>query len=131
MYHNSEKIPELIQFTQLKRPPQYLLKPLILFIFLLLLWYFMPGLLQKIDVTVGSIDPSVWLLILLSFICFFAVTALSWWLLKQFWLIMGLPSFKLMISQYNTLQLWQQLTFYWVSFGLVLLAALGCLGAIF
>lgn len=33
-------------------------------------------------------------------------------------------------SQFNTLMLWQQLSFYWASFGLLLLAASICLAAI-
>lgn len=105
-------------------------EPALLFIVLLLLWILTPGWLHQLDKTAGSVDPSVIMLVLLSLLTFLIVTALSWWLLQHFWLAMGLPAIGLMILQFNTLKLWQQLGFYWGSFFLVLLAALGCLTAI-
>ena len=103
--------------------------PMLLITVLVLTWFFMPLLLRRIDPTTGSIDQSIWLLILLSVICFVLMTAISWWVLKQSWSLLGLPPFNKMVSQFNTLQVWQQLSFYWVSFFLLLLAALGCLSA--
>ena len=105
-------------------------EPALLFIVLLLLWILTPGWLHQLDKTAGSVDPSVIMLVLLSLLTFLIVTALSWWLLQHFWLAMGLPTIGYMVLQFNTLKLWQQLGFYWVSFCSVLLAALGCLLAI-
>ena len=105
-------------------------EPLLLFICLLLIWCFAPLLLHQLDQTVGNVDQSVWLLVLLSMISFLLMCAVSWWLVKQFWLAMGLPHINTMVSQFKKLALWQQLSFLWASFALLLLAAVGCLVAI-
>jgi len=106
------------------------LEPSILFCVLLLAWYFGPEGLHYVNETAGSIDQSIWLLILLSIITFLLFSALCWWLLKQLWLSLGLPALDQMVLQFNTLTLWQQLIFYWASFALLLLAASLCLTAI-
>jgi hypothetical protein len=100
------------------------------FLLLLATWFFAPGWLRQVDGTVGSIDQSIWLLVVLSLISFMLITALCWWLLKRFWLVSGLPPIGTMVSQFNTLKLWQQLGLYLLSFALLLLAALGSLVAI-
>lgn len=102
----------------------------LLFLILLLLWYFVPSWLHLVDETVGSVDQSIWLLILLSLISFLLLSALVWWLLKKSWARLKLPSIGLMVSHFNNLTPWQQLSFYWASYALLLLAALGCMIAI-
>ena len=106
------------------------LKHQLLFPFLLFLWCFAPPWLRLFDETAGNIDQSIWLLVLLSLISFLLVAGLCWWLLQQIWKMIGLPSLSDMVSQFNTLLLWQQLSFYWASFALLLLAASVCLSAI-
>lgn len=106
------------------------LKHHLLFLFLLFLWCFAPPWLRVFDETAGNIDQSIWLLVLLSLISFLLVVGLCWWLLQRVWQLIGLPLFSDMVSQFNTLLLWQQLSFYWASFALLLLAASVCLAAI-
>lgn len=105
-------------------------KPVLLFIFLLLSWFFLPGLLHQIDETAGNVDQSIWLLVVLSLIGFLLICGLCWWMLRYFWMILELPSIDKMVSQFKFLPLWQQLSFYYASFALLLLAAMGCLIAI-
>jgi hypothetical protein len=102
----------------------------VVFLLLLVTWFFAPGWLRHIDGTTGSVDQSIWLLIVLGLITFMLVTALCWWLLQRFWLMSGLPPIGTMVLQFNTLQLWQQLGLYLLSFAILLLAALGSLMAI-
>jgi hypothetical protein len=97
---------------------------------LMLLWFIAPHWLSHIDETSGSIDQSIWLLIVLGLICFLGITAISWWLLHHFWISLGLPQLNSMALQFKRLELWQQLGFYWASFALLLLAALMSLIAI-
>jgi hypothetical protein len=78
----------------------------------------------------GTIDPNIWLLILLSLICFVALTAFCGLLLQRAWHSAGLPSLSNLVSQFNTLAPWQQLGVYYFSFALLLLSAIGCLIAI-
>ncbi|WP_442591914.1 hypothetical protein ACSBL2_11870 [Pedobacter sp. AW31-3R] len=104
--------------------------PVLLFIFLLLTWCFLPQWLHRIDETAGNIDQSIWLLILLSLITFLLICGLCWWLMQQFWLVLQLPPIEMMVSQFKVLPIWQQLSFYYASFALFLAAALGCLIAI-
>jgi len=99
----------------------------LLFLILLFIWCFGPSWIRLLDQTAGSVDQSIWLLILLSMICFLLITALVWWLLQRSWTKLKLPSIGLMVSQFNSLTPWQQLGFYWASFALLLLSALGCL----
>lgn len=82
------------------------------------------------DPTNGFIDPNIWLLLLLSLIAFLVVTGLCWWLLHLFWMSLGLPVLGNMVSQFKVLSPWQQLGFYWASFGLLLLAAVGVMMAV-
>ncbi len=97
---------------------------------LLLLWLLMPRLISQFDPRAGAVDPSIWLLILLSLLAFLLLAALCWWLLYGFWLRLGLPGMDMMVLQFNSLELWQQLGFYWLSFALLLLGSTLCLMAI-
>jgi hypothetical protein len=106
-------------------------EPILLLIVLLLLWFLMPGWLHSIDETAGNISQDIWMLLLLSLISFILILTICWWLLKRLWAGAGLPTFNQMVLQFKTLPIWQQLSFYWGSFALLLLTALGCLNAIF
>ena len=111
----------------------YLLKavePVLLFGILLLLWWRLPAILQNADGTTGSIDQSIWMLIILALISFLLITALCWWLLRYSWQRLGLLEFQTMVSQFNTLELWQQLSFFLASLALLLAAAVCSLSAI-
>jgi hypothetical protein len=124
------KLPEIPAMPDEDRYVYKPTEPLLLFICLLLIWCFAPLLLRQVDQTIGNVDQSIWLLIILSLISFLLMCAVSWWLVKQFWLATGLPQINTMVSQFKTLALWQQLSFLWASFALLLLAAMGCLAAI-
>ena len=102
----------------------------LLFGVLLLTWPLLQGLIMSTDPMMGFIDPNIWLLILMSLICFLAVTGLSWWLLQIFWMGLGLPLLTEMVLSFKKIPIWQQLGFYWASFALLLLAAVGVLTAI-
>jgi hypothetical protein len=76
------------------------------------------------------VDQEMWVLLIFSMIGFLMICGISWWIVKHFWLLLGLPDLKEMVSQFNTLKLWQQLSFFLASFVSLLLAALGCLAAV-
>ena len=99
----------------------------LIFGILMALWLVMPKMIRFYDQTAGIVDSGIWILILLSLISFMMVSALSWWLLNRFWVSLGLPALGTMVLQFNTLALWQQLGFFWLSFALLLLAAVLCL----
>lgn len=99
----------------------------LIFGILMALWLVIPKMIRFYDQTAGIVDPGIWILILLSLISFMLVAALSWWLLNRFWVSLGLPALNTMVLQFNTLALWQQLGFFWLSFALLLLAAVLCL----
>lgn len=101
-----------------------------LLLFLVLLWPVAQLMVIPPDPTIGFIDPNIWLLLLLSLITFVVTTGICWWLLQRFWMSLGLPHFGNMVLHFKVLSLWQQLGFYWASFGLLLLAAVGVLSAI-
>ncbi len=96
----------------------------------LFLWLLLPDWIHRYDRTSASIDPAIWLLILLALLVFLMAVALNWWLLQRFWFFLGLPALGLMVSQFKSLELWQQLGFYWASFALLLLVSTMCLMAI-
>lgn len=130
------KLPE-IDSEQFKEPEMVKLtgwgkffKPEILLIILLLIWFAGPLLLSKIDPTIGSIDQSIWLLILLGLITFLLIIALCLWLLQTIWEKAKLPELKSIILKFNQLSSCQQLNFVYASFALLLLAAMGCIAAI-
>lgn len=97
---------------------------------LILLWPVMRRIINGTDETVGYIDPNIWLLILISLICFMLIIGLCWWVLHQFWMSLGLPALGNMVLQFKELSTWQQLGFYWASLALLFFAALACLVAI-
>jgi len=111
-------------------PGLEILKVLMLFVVLVLAWPLAQDTILSLDPTSGYVDRSILILVLLALICFLSVIGLCWWLLKRFWIAWGLPEFGGMVLQFNELLLWQQLGFYFASFALLLLAAVGCLAAI-
>ncbi|WP_090778386.1 hypothetical protein [Pedobacter sp. ok626] len=121
---NTIYIKKSVLLPEFKQLGKYLLLGL-----LLTLWVALPKL-MGFDETTGYIDPSIWLLILLSLITFLVLVATCWWLLQRFWMALGLPALALMVSQFKFLEVWQQLGFYFACFSLLLLAGVGCLVAI-
>jgi hypothetical protein len=106
------------------------LKPWMVFLLLLSIWFIPSAIIHRIDPTAVAPDQSQWLMIILSLITFLMITALCWWLLERQWRLMGLPPISQLVLHFNLFTLCQQLAFYFFSFALVLLAALGCLIAI-
>jgi hypothetical protein len=102
----------------------------LLLMILLLVWSVGPRLLQGFDATAGSVDQSIWLLVVLGLISFLIIINLSWWLFKYSWQQVGFPSIYSIVSLFDLLSPWQQLSFLLGSFALVLLAALGSLNAV-
>lgn len=102
----------------------------LIFVLISLLWPLGQYLMIRQDATAGYLDPGILLLILVALIAFFIVVGLSVWLLQRVWWALDLPQLSTMVLQFKSLELWQQLGFYWASFALLLLAAVGCLIAI-
>jgi hypothetical protein len=84
----------------------------------------------KIDQTAALVDAGIWQLLLLSLLSFTSITLLSWWLLQQYWLKLGLPPIGLMVLQFKNLVIWQQLVVYWASYALLVLAGVTTLLAV-
>ena len=97
---------------------------------LFLAWFTAQRIMQANDITVGVVDPSIWMLVLMSLICFVTLSGISYWLLKRFAAVMGMPTVGILVGHFNALEIWQQLSFYWASFALLLLAGVGSLSAI-
>lgn len=105
-------------------------KPFLLYTILLLSWPLLQRWILQGNPAAGFIDANICLLILLGLICFMTAIGLCWWLLQCCWLRLGLPALADMVLQFKSLALCQQLGFYWASFGLLLLAAVGALAAV-
>lgn len=109
-----------------------LLKIVVLFLVLSLLWPLAQQLVLSYDETAGYISPgSIVSLMLISLLTFLVMVAISVWLLQRLLLALSLPGMGIMVLQFKKLELWQQLGFYWASFFLLLLAAVACLSAVF
>jgi len=102
-------------------------KPVLLFLLLLLIWFICPILIHQTDPQADVAPQSMWMLVILSLLVFLLVLALCWWLLQHFWRQLRLPDLHSILSQFKTLSSWQQIIFFWLSFVSLLLAALGCL----
>jgi hypothetical protein len=96
----------------------------------LLFWYVTPQIIQTFNDTAGSIDASIWLLLLFSITSYFVCLLTSSWLFRSLLVWIGLPNIKSMVLQFNELTLWQQFAFYWASFALLLLTAVLSLAAV-
>ncbi|RZM22604.1 MAG: hypothetical protein EOO88_28915 [Pedobacter sp.] len=119
-----------IGLNKLEEPGLEIVKVVMLFVILALLWPLAQDTVLSLDPTSGYVDRSILILILLALICFLGMIGLCWWLLGRFWIALGLPGLGNMVLQFNELLLWQQLGFYFASFALLLLAGVGCLIAI-
>jgi hypothetical protein len=106
------------------------LKPLLVLVILVLLWPLIQTLLSRIDPTIGYVDPSIAMMVMLGLICFIGIVGLSGWLLQKAIISLGLPVIGNMVSQFNTMAIWHQVGFYYVSYALLLLAGVGCLVAV-
>jgi hypothetical protein len=102
----------------------------VLFVILWLMWPMVQQQLFKFDVTVGYVDPSIMVLVLISLICFLGLIGLCCWLLQRFLLVFGLPGFGSLVLRFNELELWVQLGFYFACYALLLLAGVGCFVAV-
>jgi len=107
-----------------------ILKAILLFIIMVLLWPIVQYVILNNDITAGYVDPSILVLIVLAMICFVSVLVLSWYLVRWFWMAMGLPGLGSMVLRFNELEIWQKLGFYFACYALLLLAGVGCLMAI-
>jgi len=103
------------------------IKPVLLFLALLLVWFICPILIHQADPQADIAPQSIWMLVILSLIVFLLILALCWWLLQHYWGQLGLPDLQHILSQFKTLSSWQQIIFFWVSFVSLLLAAEVCL----
>jgi hypothetical protein len=130
MKHLTTKIMAIISQANPSKNKMLFDDCIMVFGLLLLLWISGNHWMQVSDPLSGSLDQNIWLLIILALICFLTVTALCWWLMHRFWLSLGLPDFNQMVTQFNTLELWQQLGFFLSCFALLLLTAVGSLVAI-
>jgi hypothetical protein len=95
------------------------------------LWQLLPYILTEINPTVGLLDESVWQLLLFAIVCFLLMLALCLLLFSLFLAGSGLPLISTLVSQFKTLNLWQQIILYWASFALLLLGAVCSLAAVF
>lgn len=102
----------------------------LLIILLLAIWFIPSASIHSIDPMAIAPDPADWLMVILSMNTFLIMVALCWWLLGFYWRLAGLPSITEMVLHFNLFTKCQQLVFYYLSFALLLLAAVGCLIAI-
>ncbi len=105
------------------------LKAILLLVILVLLWPIVQYVVLNNDVTAGYVDPSILVLIVMALICFVGILILSWYLLRWFWMSIGLRRLDNMVLRFEELALWVQLGFYFVCYALLVLAGLGCLAA--
>lgn len=102
----------------------------VLFVILVLMWPMVQQQLFRFDATVGYVDPSIMVLVVISLICFLLVLGLCWWLLQRFLLVFGLPGFGSLVLRFNELKVCVQLGFYFGVYALLLLAGVGCFVAV-
>ena len=106
------------------------IKAVLLFVILVLLWPVLQQVVILGDPTMGPVDPNLLVLILISLICFLGLVGLCWWLVRKVLVVYGLPEIGDLVLQFDELVLWEKLRLYLASFALLLLAAVGCLMAI-
>ena len=102
----------------------------LLFGLLALLWVTGTRALESDPMAAAMDDRNLYLLIIMSLICFLGLLSLCWWLLQIAWRSLKLPAINSLVMDFKDLELWQQLGFVWASFALLLLAAVGSLMAI-
>lgn len=99
-------------------------------VFLLLgLWGLVTRFFSSPEFSLG-INSSVPVLVLIGLLTFLVTVHLCWWLLERFWRRSGLPDLAVMVLGFRTMEVWQQLGFYFLGFALLLVSAVMCLGAV-
>jgi hypothetical protein len=96
---------------------------------LLVLWVVVTLFFSSPEMSAG-INQSIPLLVVLGLITYLILLEISWWLFKRFWDRMGCPPINGLVLKFKDLQEWQQLSFLWASYALLLLAGAICLAAI-
>lgn len=91
----------------------------------------MPSWIYRFDSTAALPDPGIGYLFLLALLFFLLILALVWKLFNKSWERLGLPDIHYIVGHFKTLNLWQQILLYWLSFALIFLAAIGSLIAIY
>ena len=102
----------------------------LVFGFVLLVYVAVRSMLTRVDPSAVAGIEAVWLLVVISGMVFLGIVFGCWWLLNRFLVAMGLPEIRFMVLQFKGLMVWQQLGFYLCLFGLLVLAAVGCLIAV-
>ncbi len=98
---------------------------------LLVLWQLVPFMLHFGNQQTGILDNSIWQLLLFAAFAFLGLLLLSAAVYRMLIGLLNLPAVHTMVSQFKTLTSWQQISLYWASFALLLLAAVGYLVAVF
>ncbi|WP_148233559.1 hypothetical protein [Pseudopedobacter saltans] len=97
---------------------------------LIILSLVLPYWIYRFDSTSALPDPGIIYLFLLALLFFITLLILIWKLFNSSWERLGLPDITYMVKHFKELDLWQQIILYWLSFALLLLAAIGGLTAI-
>ena len=124
------KVPSYLKMGHLPTGSNIKFNPRHLLLLLCLVWFIFPVWLHSNDPTAGYVEQNTLLLLVLSIITFLLIVGLCWWLLGHFWTLAGLPEFNKLIIKFYHLTSWQQLSFFWASFALFLLAVIACIDAI-
>ena len=112
--------------------PIFNIHPVILSLLILgVLYQSLPFWIYHTDPTAALPDAGIWSLLFIALISFLILLLLSGYLFKASLQELGLPHLSSLVLKFQTLTLWQQYIFYWASFALVLLTAVGCVAAIF
>ncbi|WP_316801195.1 hypothetical protein [Pedobacter frigidisoli] len=98
---------------------------------LMLVYQLIPTVLSHFDPGTAVLDAAIWQLLAFSFITFLSVLVICWYIFRFAWNRLSLPGSIFMVSQFKALSPWQQLSFYFASFALLVFAAVGCLVAVF
>ncbi|MCD0487911.1 hypothetical protein LPB86_06705 [Pedobacter sp. MC2016-14] len=105
-------------------------QPWFLFGILLLLFTMSEKLIGLTDPSAGLPLKLTWLFMMQGLIAFSIILLLCWYLMQQFWMLLGLPALNSLIVHFDKLKLCQKLGFYFALFALLVLASVGCLIAI-
>lgn len=97
---------------------------------MVILWLAIPILFRLGYYNVGFVDPGIWHVLLLAFICWFISIALAWVLWQQFCKRQRLNHIQFIYQHFNQLTLWEQYVFHLAVFALLLCSATGTLIAI-
>ena len=104
--------------------------PWMLFTVILMLFTLGEKLISVTDPTAGLPLKLTWLFMLQGLMVFMLILVVCWYLMQQFWSVLGLPDLNSLVFQFKQLQLCQKLGFYFACYALLVLASVGCLIAI-